>query len=61
MLINKPAQGFGMRSWRYSAVIDNKEIVHFNEEKGLNNSGLDNDPYEVSDPDTMLEYFNKAK
>ena len=61
MLVNKPAQGFGMRSWRYSALIDNKEIVHFNEEPGLNNLGLDDDPYEVSDPDTMLEYFNKAQ
>ena len=58
MLVNKPAQGFGMRSWRYSALIDNKEIIHFNEEPGLNNLGLDNDPYEVSDPDSMLEYFN---
>ena len=58
MLVNKPVQGFGMRSWRYSALIDNKEIIHFNEEPGLNNLGLDSDPYEVSDPDTMLEYFN---
>ena len=61
MLVNKPVQGFGMRSWRYSALIDNKQIVHFNEEPGLNNLGLDSDPYEVSDPDSMLEYFNMAK
>ena len=61
MLINKPVQGFGMRSWRYSTFIDNKNITHFNEEPGLNNLGLDDDPYEVSDPDTMLEYFNTAK
>ena len=61
MLINKPVQGFGMRSWRYSTLIDNKNIIHFNEEPGQNNLGLDDDPYEVSDPDTMLEYFNTAK
>ena len=61
MLVNKPVQGFGMRSWRYSTFIDNKNITHFNEEPGLNNLGLDDDPYEVSDPDTMLEYFNTAK
>ena len=61
MLVNKPVQGFGMRSWRYSALIDDKQIVHFNEEEGLNNLGLDSDPYEVSDPDSMLEYFNMAK
>ena len=50
-----------MRSWRYSTFIDNKNITHFNEDPGLNNLGLDDDPYEVSDPDTMLEYFNTAK
>ena len=61
MVVNKPAQGFGMRSWRYSTFIDNKQIMHFNEEEGLNNLGLNGDPYEVSDPDTMLEYFNMAK
>ena len=30
-LVNKPAQGFGMRSWRYSALIDNMEVKHFNQ------------------------------
>ena len=57
MLINKPLQGFGMRSWRYSALIDNKEVVQFNEEPGMNNLSLDDDPYTVSDPNTMLKYL----
>ena len=57
MLINKPLQGFGMRSWRYSALIDNKEIIKFNEEPGMNNLSLDDDPYTVSDPNTMLKYL----
>ena len=57
MLVNKPVQGFGMRSWRYSALIDNKEIVQFNEEPGMNNLSLDDDPYTVSDPNTMLKYL----
>jgi len=61
MLVNKPKQGFGMRSWRYSALIDDRKVIQFNEESGLNNLGLDDDPYEVSDPDTMLEYFNTKK
>ena len=61
MLVNKPVQGFGLRSWRYSAFIENEVIEHLNEEPGKNNLGLDSDPYEVSDPDTMLEYFNMAK
>jgi len=61
MLVNKPVQGFGLRSWRYSAFIDNEVIEHLNEEPGKNNLGLDSDPYEISDPDSMLEYFNMAK
>ena len=55
MLVNKPAQGFGMRSWRYSALIDNMEVKHFNEEPGYNNASADNDPFEVSDADTMIK------
>ena len=35
--------------------------MHLNDEAVLNNLGLNVDPYEVSDPDTMLEYFNMAK
>ena len=61
MLVNKPVQGFGLRSWRYSAFINNEIIEHLNTEPGINNLGLDSDPYEVSDPDSMLEYFNMAK
>ena len=57
MLVNKPLQGFGMRSWRYSALIDDQEIIKFNEEPGMNNLSLDNDPYTVSDPKTMLDYL----
>jgi len=57
MLVNKPVQGFGLRSWRYSTLIDNREIIQWFEEPGLNNLGLDDDPYEVSDPLTMLEYL----
>ena len=26
MLVNKPAQGFGMRSWRYAAVINDGTV-----------------------------------
>ena len=27
MLVNKPAQGFGMRSWRYAAIINDGEVT----------------------------------
>jgi len=57
MLVNKPAQGFGMRSWRYSAYVDDREIVKFFEEPGLNELSDDDDPYEVSDPETMLRFL----
>tara|TARA_Y100000287_G_C14125306_1_gene307018 strand:- start:153 stop:701 length:549 start_codon:yes stop_codon:yes gene_type:complete len=59
MLVNKPKQGFGMRSWRYSALIDNLKIKKFNQEEGINNFSSDDDPYEVSDPETMLKYLEE--
>ena len=59
MLVNKPKQGFGMRSWRYSAFIDNRRIKKINEEPGMNNFSSDDDPYEVSDPETMLRYIEE--
>ena len=57
MLVNKPAQGFGMRSWRYSALIDNMEVQQFNEEPGYNNFSNDDDPFEVSDAETMIKHL----
>ena len=55
MLVNKPAQGFGMRSWRYAAVIKNGIIENWFEEPGLNNSSDDDDPYTVSAPEYVLQ------
>ena len=59
MLVAKPKQGFGMRSWRYSALINNGVVEKFNEEPGINNFSSDDDPYEVSDPETMLKSLDK--
>ena len=59
MLVNKPKQGFGMRSWRYSALIDNGEVVKIFIEEGKNNDSNDNDPFQVSDADTMLSYLHE--
>ena len=61
MLVNKPKQGFGMRSWRYSAFIDNCKVEKLFVEDGKNNEGSDNDPFELSDVDTMLNYLKKKK
>ena len=57
MLVNKPKQGFGMRSWRYSAFIDNCEIIKMFVENGKNDESNDDDPFKVSDANTMLNYF----
>ena len=57
MLINKPKQGFGMRSWRYSAFIDNDNVVKMFVEDGKNDESNDADPFKVSDVNTMLNYL----
>ena len=57
MLINKPKQGFGMRSWRYSAFIDNCKVVKMFVEDGQNEESNDADPFKVSDVNTMLNYL----
>ena len=59
MLVNKPGQGFGMRSWRYSMLVYNGEVVKVFEEPGKNNASEDNDPFEVSDADTMIKYMRE--
>ena len=59
MLVDKPKQGFGMRSWRYSALIDNCKVSKIFIDDGKNNQSQDNDPFKVSDVDTMLEYLKK--
>tara|TARA_B100000674_G_C37794774_1_gene893512 strand:- start:43 stop:576 length:534 start_codon:yes stop_codon:yes gene_type:complete len=59
MLVNKPKQGFGMRSWRYSMLVGNGEVVKIFEEPGKNNSSDDDDPFEVSDVDTMIKYVKE--
>ena len=61
MLVNKDHLGFGRRSWRYSMLVDNKEIVKQFIEEGKNDSGDDQDPFKVSDADTMLKYLQEAK
>jgi len=57
MLVNKPKQGFGTRSWRYSAFIDNGNVVKMFIEDGKNDESNDEDPFKVSDVNTMLNYL----
>jgi len=58
MLIGKNHLGFGNRSWRYMAVINNGVVEKWWQEPGINNDGSDDDPYEQTTPENMLEYLN---
>lgn len=55
MLVKKFNLGFAMRSWRYAAVIDNGLIEKMFIEPGKCDNA-DNDPYEESTPEKVLEY-----
>ena len=59
MLVNKPKQGFGMRSWRYSAYIENGKVLKIFSEEGKNNESKDKDPLKISDVETMLSYLKR--
>ena len=56
MLVNKENLGFGMRSWRYSMLVDDGEIEKIFSEPGYSDN-CSTDPFEVSDADTMLNYL----
>ena len=59
MLVHKDNLGFGMRSWRYSAFIDNGEVKKLFSEEGYSDN-CENDPFEVSDADTMMNFVKEA-
>lgn len=53
MLVDKDNLGFGMRSWRYAVVVENKIITHWFVEEGKeDNHGAD--PYGESSPQNIL-------
>ena len=54
MLVNKPKQGFGMRSWRYAAIVNDGTIDQMFIEPGQNDFSDDDDPYTVSSPEHVL-------
>ena len=58
-LVNKSNLGFGDRSWRYAAVVDNGVIEKIFVEDGLRDNA-DTDPYEVSTPENVLEYVKAS-
>ena len=60
MLVDKNNLGFGMRSWRYSMVVNDGKIEKMFIEPGYSDNAPD-DPFEVSDADTILNYLKSAK
>ncbi len=56
MLVDKSNIGFGMRSWRYSMLVNDRKIEKMFIEDGYEDLCA-SDPFEVSDADTMLAYL----
>ena len=54
-LVLKSNLGFGERSWRYAAVVDNGIIEKLFEEPGRSDNAAD-DPYGETTPEAVLEY-----
>lgn len=61
MLVDKSNLGFGMRSWRYSMVVDDGKIEKIFIEPADSMDNCPIDPFEVSDADTMLAYLKSVK
>jgi peroxiredoxin len=60
MLVDKANLGFGKRSWRYSMLVEDGKIDKVFAESGQSDNH-ENDPFEVSDADTMLAYIKGSK
>ena len=56
MLVDKANLGFGMRSWRYSMVVNDGKVEQVFVENGYSDN-CETDPFEVSDVNTMLAYL----
>ena len=58
MLVDKSNLGFGSRSWRYAMIVNDGEIEMMFEEPGkIGNCPID--PYEMSNPDTVLTWLKQ--
>ncbi len=58
ILVRKDNLGFGLRSWRYAAIVNDGVIEAWFEEPGLcDNHG--EDPYGVSSPETLLTWLKE--
>jgi peroxiredoxin len=60
MLVDKSNLGFGLRSWRYSILVNDGVIDQMFVEDGFADN-CPSDPFEVSDADTMLSYLKEQR
>jgi len=58
-LVMKSNLGFGERSWRYAAVVDNGMIEKLFEEPGKQDNAKE-DPYGQTSPEAVLEYVKST-
>ena len=56
MLVDKSNLGFGNRSWRYAAVVDNGVIEQWFEEPGRIDN-CETDPYGETSPESVMNYL----
>ncbi len=54
MDVRKDNLGFGIRSWRYAAIVDNGNVIQEFVEEGFQDN-MDGDPYDVSAPENVLD------
>ena len=54
MLVRKDNLGFGLRSWRYAAIVDDGVVEAWFEEPGISDD-CETDPYGESSPQNILE------
>ena len=59
MLVDKDNIGFGRRSWRYAAVVDNGHITDWFIEEGKEDNH-EKDPYMFTDPEFILNKLRNA-
>ena len=59
MLVAKDNLGFGMRSWRYAAIVNNGIVEAWFEEPGRADDHGE-DPYGESSPENLLKYLENA-
>jgi peroxiredoxin len=60
MMVQKMNLGFGMRSWRYAAVVSNCHVEAWFQEPGIEEN-CETDPYGETTPENILSYLKSRK